>query len=75
MRDAIVGTHSIFVDGEKHDARLFDRTKLSTGDVIDGPAVIMEMDATTLILPAHHAEIDSTGNLLIRPDSPAQVTS
>jgi len=75
MQDAIVGTHSIFVDGEDHDARLFDRTKLSTGDVIDGPAVIMEMDATTLILPAHHAEIDSTGNLLIRPDSSTQVTS
>ncbi len=75
MQEAVVGTHSIFVDGKDHDARLFDRTKLSPGDVIDGPAVIMEMDATTLILPAHKAEVDSTGNLLIRPDSAAQVTS
>lgn len=31
--------------------------------------MIAEMDATTLVLPGHHASVDSFGNLLIRPNS------
>jgi N-methylhydantoinase A len=37
------------------------------GNRLDGPAIVTEMDSTTLILPNYHAEVDAFGNLLIRP--------
>ena len=45
----------------------FDREKLGAGTVIPGPAIVSEMDSTTLILPGHAATVDKVGNLLINP--------
>jgi len=69
LDDAVIGDHSIFAEGKAHKARLYDRNKLGTGLVVPGPAVIMEMDSTTLILPDHQARVDDIGNLLITPIS------
>ncbi|MEE8371298.1 MAG: hydantoinase/oxoprolinase family protein, partial [Sphingomonadales bacterium] len=59
--------HRVFMDGRQRDAVIYQRTKLRAGDKIPGPAVIVEMDATTLILNGHVAEIDEFGNVLITP--------
>lgn len=67
VSNAIVGDHSIYADGEDHPAKLFDRSKLYVGHIVQGPAVIMEMDSTTMILPGHQAKVDRVGNLLITP--------
>ena len=64
---ASIGSQSIYVDGADHDAAVYQRDRLAAGNRIDGPAIVVEMDATTLILPGHAAEVDSFGNLLIRP--------
>jgi N-methylhydantoinase A len=59
---------SKFYHGEAwHDAKIYDRGKLGVGTEIPGPAVIVEMDSTTLVLPDHVATVDSVGNLLINP--------
>jgi N-methylhydantoinase A len=50
-----------------HDAPILDRGKLGVGAVVDGPAIIQEMDSTTLVLPGHSATVDKVGNLLINP--------
>jgi len=50
-----------------HDAPILDRGKLGAGAVVDGPAIIQEMDSTTLVLPGHSATVDKVGNLLINP--------
>ncbi len=68
VEDAIVGDHSIYAEGQDHAAKLYDRSKLGVGHVIPGPAVVMEMDSTTLILPDHSAVVDAQGNLLINPN-------
>ena len=65
---AALGEHEIYADGQTHAGTLYDRARLSPGNVVPGPAVIMEMDSTTLVLPGHVAEVDRFGNLLIRPD-------
>ncbi len=57
----------LFVDGGEHEAKIFDRAKLKAGDRVAGPAVVTEMDSTTLILPGHVGEVDPVGNILIRP--------
>ena len=46
---------------------LYDRSKLKAGNVINGPAIVLEMDSTTLILPAHEGQVDEYGNILITP--------
>jgi len=57
-----------YFGGEWLDAVIFDREKLGVGAVIPGPAIVQEMDSTTLILPGHTATVDEVGNLLINPD-------
>lgn len=66
---AILQKQAIIFEGKTLEATIWDRAKISKeGIKIQGPAIISEMDANTLILPAHVATIDSTGNILINPE-------
>jgi len=47
------------------DCPIYDRTLLTAGNRIGGPAVIEQMDATTLLLPGMQARVDSTLNLIL----------
>jgi N-methylhydantoinase A len=66
---AKVGTTEMYVDGADREASVYDRSKLLAGNRIPGPAMITEMDSTTLILPDHVGEVDALGNILINPVS------
>lgn len=68
-KGAEVGTQAVYMDGADLSARVYDRDKLEAGNVVPGPAIVMEMDSTTVILPAHSGLVDPHGNLLIYPDS------
>lgn len=59
--------HTVFMDGKARDAIIYDRSKLKSGDTIKGPAVITEMDSTTLVLVDHIAKVDDFGNIAITP--------
>ena len=67
---ARTATTTVFVDGAHVEASVYDRAGLRAGDVVPGPAVVAEMDSTTLVLPGHSATTHPSGSLLIRPDSP-----
>ncbi|MEM7694065.1 MAG: hydantoinase/oxoprolinase family protein [Pseudomonadota bacterium] len=58
----------IYADGTWHEAGIYDRAKLSPGNRIVGPAIVMEMDSTSLILPHHVGVVDKVGNILIWPE-------
>lgn len=58
----------IYVDGKTQVAAIYDRAQLRAGDVIAGPAIVTEMDSTTLVLPHHSGRVDKIGNILIQPD-------
>jgi N-methylhydantoinase A/oxoprolinase/acetone carboxylase beta subunit len=47
-------------------AKVYDRIKLGPGTAIIGPAIIEQLDATTLIFPGDTGVIDDAHNLLIR---------
>jgi N-methylhydantoinase A len=57
----------VFVDGRDQDGVLYDRSKLKAGNRVPGPAIVLEMDSTTLILPGHVGTVDEWGNILINP--------
>ena len=65
---AVVGRQKTYMDGREVTAGVYDRSKLKAGNRIAGPAIVMEMDSTTVILPKHHGRVDAYGNILIYPD-------
>jgi N-methylhydantoinase A len=65
---AAVGRQKSYMDGKDCLATVYDRGRLKAGNRIAGPAIIMEMDSTTVILPKHHGTVDAYGNILIYPD-------
>jgi N-methylhydantoinase A len=60
MRD-----HTLWMDGREQAAVIYDRSKLRQGDVIPGPAIVIEMDSTTLIETGCVATVDAVGNIMI----------
>src|SRR5690606_23797117 len=70
---ALRTTTEIWVDGGIQSANVYHRELLRAGDRVAGPAIVTEMDSTTLVLPGHTATVHPNGSLLIRPsDSAAQ---
>jgi N-methylhydantoinase A len=53
-----------FADGE-HDAWLVDRARLRAGDMVAGPAIIVDPTATTVVPPRARAEVDTRSNLVL----------
>jgi N-methylhydantoinase A len=65
---AVVEQHRAYFDGSFSSVNVYDRTRLRTGNRIRGPAIVIQMDATTVIHPNHTGEVDEYLNILIRPD-------
>ena len=59
--------HEVWMDGTSQAAVIYDRAKLRSGDVLKGPAIVIEMDSTTLIETRHIGTVDRFGNILITP--------
>lgn len=59
--------HELWMDGGPQAAVIYDRARLLAGDVIPGPAIVIEMDSTTLIETRHRGVVDAVGNILITP--------
>ncbi|MCY3655882.1 MAG: hydantoinase/oxoprolinase family protein [Chloroflexi bacterium] len=51
--------------GERLRAQLVDRASLRPGDLLDGPALVAQLDSTTVIAPGWAATVDGQGNLLL----------
>lgn len=47
------------------DTPVYDRSKLLAGNVLDGPAIVEQLDTTTVITPDATARVDHHGNLVI----------
>ncbi|MDA9687389.1 hydantoinase/oxoprolinase family protein [bacterium] len=61
-----------YYEGDWYDANIYDRSKLNTGLKVPGPAIVGEMDSTTVVLPGFVASVDAVGNLLINPANGGQ---
>jgi N-methylhydantoinase A len=62
-----VGERRLILPTERGAVRApaFRRELLRAGNRIDGPAVVEQMDATTLLLGGQRARVDAGGNLWI----------
>lgn len=63
--DAMIQHHVVrFGDGDRN-CPVFDRANLRAGHVIEGPAIVQQLDCTTLIFPNERAETLEFGSMLI----------
>ena len=67
LEECVLHQSKYFYEGDWHDALIYDRDKLHEGLDVAGPAIVSEMDSTTVVLPGYSAKVDSVGNLLINP--------
>jgi len=67
LEDAVIQDSRFYHEAQWHDAKIYDRNKLHSKHLIPGPAIVSEMDSTTVILPEHEAVVDEVGNLIINP--------
>ena len=59
---ALIHQSRFFYEGNWHDAGIYDRGQLGAEDVVAGPAIVSEMDSTTVVLPGYSATVDAVGN-------------
>jgi N-methylhydantoinase A len=64
---AFLAHHRIFEEGRWRRGALYDRALLRPGNRIAGPAVIVELSATTYLPTGWRASVDSFANLLLTP--------
>jgi N-methylhydantoinase A len=63
---ALKGTRDVWFAGGWQKTGVFDRAKLLSGNVIAGPALVEEHDASTLVHLGWEATVDEHANLLLR---------
>ncbi|WP_437948470.1 hydantoinase B/oxoprolinase family protein [Sorangium sp. So ce296] len=60
----------MFAEGAFRDAALYRRERLGRGAVIDGPAIVAEANATTVVEPGWQAEITALGHMTLTRVAP-----
>ncbi|MFD6331357.1 hydantoinase B/oxoprolinase family protein [Streptomyces niveus] len=63
-------TVGMFVDGTARDCPLHRRTDLRPSDLVEGPAMIAEADATTVVDAGWQASVGELGHLLLTRATP-----
>ncbi len=61
-----IGERAVIFDAQALHTPIYDRDRLLFGQVIRGPAVVEQLDATTVITPGCEAAVDERKNLLIK---------
>ena len=65
VEGAHAGSRPVWFDGAWHDTAVYNRLDLPVGAVIQGPAILEQPDATTVIDPDLSARVDGFGNVIV----------
>jgi N-methylhydantoinase A len=65
VQEAVIGERALYADGRWQTAQVFDRVKLPISARFNGPAIVQQVDATTIVEPGAAATVDAIGNLRI----------
>ena len=67
VENALSGRRTVWLSSETPiaDCPIYDRYKLGAGHELRGPAIVEEMDSTTIIFPGWTAKVDEFGNLIM----------
>ena len=65
LADARHGQRNVWFAGEVHETPLYRRHQLPSDARFDGPAIVEQLDCTTVVEPGNHVSLDELGNLVI----------
>lgn len=67
LKEAVAAKRKVFFEqnGEYIKAPIYGREKLKAGNIINGPAVIEQYDATTVVYPDWVAKVGRFGNIVL----------
>ena len=64
---AITEKRPAYFDGKSYRTSVYDRAKLAPKNSFNGPAIVIEYSATTIVPPTWRARVDTWGNLILEP--------
>lgn len=64
--DAIVGRQDVDFDALRVPTPVYERSRLGAGAKLTGPAIIRQLDSTTVLFPGQVAEVDRYGSLIVQ---------
>ena len=67
--EAEIGRSHIELETGRADVIVYDRARLGAGASIEGPAILTQLDATTLLLPGQVATVHRLGSLIVRDEA------
>ena len=67
-----MGTQAVFLETGPAEAAIYARERLGAGARIDGPAILTQLDATTLLLPGQAGVVDRFGNLIVEEEASSE---
>ncbi len=63
---ALKGTRDVdFDELGRHESRIYERDRLGAGAELEGPAVIEEPAASTVVFPGQRVHVDELGNVIV----------
>ena len=65
---ALIGEAEVVFHQGALTSPLYQREQLTCGNVVSGPALIIQMDSTTVLPPGWAGAVDPFGNLLLEPE-------
>jgi N-methylhydantoinase A len=66
LAGATVGSRKVwFAEGGWQDTPVAERKRLSPGATFTGPAIVTQMDCTSVIEPGDRASVDAVGNIIL----------
>ncbi len=65
LKDALRETRPVRFDGATLDCPVYQRERLDVGTDFAGPAIIDQLDCTTIIPPGHHARVDDHKHIIV----------
>jgi len=65
-KPARIDRRAMRFDGRSYGADVYDREKLGAGNVICGPALILDYESTAVVPPFFVCRVDRFGNLILR---------
>ena len=62
---ALKGQRDVWFTDRFVQTAIYDRTQLRAGDTLDGPAIVEQLDSTTVVWPSGQARVDAWRNLVL----------
>jgi N-methylhydantoinase A len=70
IEGALKGTRDVdFDELGRHESRIYERERLGAGAELEGPAVIEEPAASTVVFPGQRLTVDEFGNLIVQTEA------